>query len=79
MTTRVDASPAAVSFRGLTSNQSRLLTADDVAERWQVPKAQVYRLTREGRLSAVRIGRYYRYRPAVVEEFEAQGGVAADD
>jgi excisionase family DNA binding protein len=57
---------------------SQLLTADDLGARWQVPKAQVYRLTREGRVPAVRIGRYYRYRLAAIEEFEASGGVGAD-
>jgi excisionase family DNA binding protein len=51
-----------------------LLTADELAERWQVPKAQVYRLTRDGRMPTVRIGRYYRYRLAAVEEWELEGG-----
>lgn len=51
-----------------------LLTAGQLAGRWQVPKAQVYRLTREGRLPAVRIGRYYRYSLAAVEAWEAGGG-----
>jgi predicted DNA-binding transcriptional regulator AlpA len=36
---------------------ARLLTADELAAVWQVPRAQVYRLAREGRLPAVRIGR----------------------
>jgi hypothetical protein len=36
----------------------------------------VYRLTREGRVPAVKLGRYYRYRPDVIERFEADGGVA---
>jgi excisionase family DNA binding protein len=57
---------------------NRLLTADDLAERWQVGTAQVYRLTREGRVPAVRIGRYYRYRASAIDAFEAAGGVAAD-
>jgi excisionase family DNA binding protein len=56
----------------------RLLTADDLAERWQVRPGQVYRLTREGRLSPVRIGRYYRYRLSSIEAFELEGGVGAD-
>ena len=51
-----------------------LLTADQVAERWQVSKAQVYRLTREGRLGVVRVGRYYRFRLEAVEAFEIEGG-----
>jgi hypothetical protein len=55
-----------------------LLKAADVATRWQVPKAQVYRLSREGRLPVIRIGRYFRYSLAAVRAFEASGGVAAD-
>src|SRR3954469_8846981 len=31
----------------------RLLTPDEVAERWSVPRAHVYRLAREGRIPAV--------------------------
>ena len=59
----------------LTSANGRLLTADDVANRWQVLKSQVYRLTREDRLPAVKLGRYYRYRLDALEEFERSGGV----
>jgi excisionase family DNA binding protein len=50
----------------------RLLTADQLAVRWQVPKSHVYRLTREGRIPTVRLGRYYRYRLAAVEAWERQ-------
>jgi excisionase family DNA binding protein len=57
-----------------SNGQGRLLTAEDVAARWQVPKAQVYRHAREGRLPAVRIGRYYRFRLVAVEAFELEGG-----
>ena len=53
---------------------SRLLTADDLAERWQVPKAHVYRLTRSGQLPTVKLGRYCRYDVRAVEAFEAGGG-----
>jgi len=49
---------------------ARLLTADDLAERWQVPKSHVYRLTREAKIPTVRLGRYYRYRADVIEAFE---------
>jgi excisionase family DNA binding protein len=48
-----------------------LLTADELAERWQVERSQVYRLAREGRIPAVRIGRYLRFRLDLIEEFEA--------
>lgn len=54
----------------------QLLTPDDLAERWSVPKSQVYRLTREGKLKPVCLGRYYRYRLGAVEDFEEHGGTA---
>ena len=41
---------------------AQLLTAEQLAERWQVETSQVYRLTRSGAVPAVKLGRYYRYR-----------------
>ena len=52
----------------------RLLTAEQVAERWQVPRSMVYRLAREGKLPTVAIGRYYRFRVAALVEWEQGGG-----
>lgn len=49
---------------------SRLLTAEQVAERYQIPVSQVYRLTRTGVLPAVKLGRYYRYSAAALEQYE---------
>ena len=49
----------------------RLMTPDELAARWQVPKSHVYRLARERRIPVVRLGRYYRFQPAVIEKFEA--------
>ena len=49
---------------------SQLLTADQLAQRWQVPKSHVYRLTREHAIPAVKLGRYYRYRLDAIEAFE---------
>jgi excisionase family DNA binding protein len=48
----------------------RLLTADQLAERWQIPRSHVYRLTREAKIPAVRLGKYYRYRLDAIEAFE---------
>ena len=48
----------------------QLLTADDLAGRWQVPRSNVYRLTRDGVIPAVRLGRYYRYRLDAIERWE---------
>jgi excisionase family DNA binding protein len=48
----------------------QLLTAEQLAERWQVKPSHVYRLTREGQIPAVRLGRYYRYRLDAIEAVE---------
>jgi len=56
---------------------ARLLTADELAERWQVRAQHVYRLTREGAIPAVKLGRYYRYRLDQIERFEL--GRTTDD
>lgn len=51
----------------------KLLTAGDLARRWSVPKSHVYHLAREGKLPAVRLGRYPRLTAGAVEAFEAAG------
>ncbi len=51
-------------------SSARLLTAEQLAERWQVPATHVYRLTRRGDIPAVRLGRYYRYRLDAIAEWE---------
>lgn len=56
---------------------AQLLTADQLAERWQVPKSHVYNLTRTDQIPTVQLGRYYRYRLADVEAFEGGGGTAS--
>ena len=56
----------------------RLLTAEQLAARWQVPKSHVYRLTREGRIPTVRLGRYYRYRLAAIEAWEQDNEAVAE-
>lgn len=50
----------------------RLLTAGQLAERWQVPKSQVYALTRAGRIPTVKLGKYYRYRLDAIEAWERE-------
>ena len=71
-------SPARTTPRGssaeLTNGAGALLTAEDVARRWQVKPAHVYRLAREGALPAVRLGRYRRFRLESIETFESEGG-----
>ena len=53
----------------------RLLTAEDLAQRWQLPTSWIYAATRDGRIPAVRLGRYRRFRVSAIEAFEADGGV----
>jgi excisionase family DNA binding protein len=48
----------------------QLLTAEQVADRYQLAVSQIYRLTRDGRLPAVKLGRYYRYSEPALEAFE---------
>jgi excisionase family DNA binding protein len=50
----------------------QLLTAEQLAERWQVPQSHVYRLAREGRIPAVELGRYRRFRLEAIEAYEKQ-------
>jgi excisionase family DNA binding protein len=75
---RPDSLPDANSRRILAAGErqdpDRLLTADDLAKRWQVPAPHVYRLARERKLTAVNLGRYRRFRLDAVEEFERNGG-----
>ena len=56
----------------------QLLTAEQLAERWQVPKSHVYRLAREDAIPAVRLGKYIRFRLDAIEAFEL-GDEAVDD
>jgi excisionase family DNA binding protein len=51
----------------------RLMTAEELAERWQVLKGHVYELTRRGEIPAVKLGKYYRYRLDAIERFELDG------
>lgn len=63
----------------MSGENGRLLTAAEVAARWQIKPATVYAMTRAGQVPAVRLGRLYRYRLAEIEQFEAAGGASADD
>jgi excisionase family DNA binding protein len=67
--------PATFEAGERTNGGGRLLTADDLAARWQVKPSHVYRLTREGVLPTVRLCRYYRYPASAVDHFELEGGV----
>jgi excisionase family DNA binding protein len=57
----------------------RLLTTEQVADRWQMSKCHVYKLARDGKVPTVAIGRYYRFRMAAPVEWEEAGGVPRGD
>lgn len=70
----MSANVAAPSAESPSLTASALLTPEQIAERWSVPKSHVYRLAREGRIPSVRLGKYVRFRLAAIEAFECEGG-----
>ena len=48
----------------------QFLNAEQLADRWGVPRSQVYRLTRDGKIPAVQLGKYYRYKLTAIEAWE---------
>lgn len=60
---------------------NKLLTPEQVAERWQVggkrPSESINRMAREGAIPpgvAVKLGRFWRFNPSRLAEWEAEGG-----
>lgn len=49
----------------------RLLTLQDVAERWQVSTKTIQRLIAAGRLRPVHIGRNIRLHPSEIKKYES--------
>ncbi len=54
----------------------RTLTVPEVAEILRVPRLHVYRLVREGKLPAVRVGRWVRVPEDALRVWVAQGGTS---
>jgi predicted DNA-binding transcriptional regulator AlpA len=59
--------------------RDQLLDAEQLAMRWQVRPSHVYRLTRKGVIPRVPLGRYYRYRLDLIEEWERNQAGGEDD
>ena len=55
-----------------TAERDQLLTAEQLAGRWQISTAQVYRLARDGQIPTVNLGRYRRWRIDSIERFERE-------
>ncbi len=55
--------------------KARLLKADEVAQRLDVPKSTIYELGRTGRIpGVVRLGRTMRFQPDALEAWLKAGG-----
>ena len=75
MTSANATQPLDAAFPANAARATRLLTADQLAERWVVSKPAVYRMAREGKVPTIWIGRYCRFSLAAIEAWEqAQEG-----
>lgn len=57
----------------------RLLMAEDVADRLNVPVSWVYAAARRGQFPSVKNGRYVRFRPEDVETWIRNGGQGVEE
>jgi excisionase family DNA binding protein len=48
---------------------TKLIGAQEVAERLDVPPSWVYRWSREGKLPSVKLGKYLKFDPKKIEEW----------
>lgn len=48
-------------------SEGRLLTVSEVAELLRINKSTVYRMAKQGRLPATRVGRQWRFRKSVLD------------
>jgi excisionase family DNA binding protein len=51
------------------SDQDRILTPDQVAERLSVAPYTVRQWAREGKLPAIRLGKYWRFRSSSIDQW----------
>jgi excisionase family DNA binding protein len=71
--------PAAVdAANGQNDARATILTPDELADRWKCKKKTLWRLSNEGKVPSMRLGRFYRYPLPLVEAFEAGSWTPAD-
>lgn len=56
-------------MRPMAANQEKLLSVLDVVERLNVSRTTLWRLVRDGKIEAHRIGKQLRFEPGEVEAF----------
>ena len=52
---------------GATAKEGKLLTVAEVADLLRINKSTVYRMAKQGRLPATRVGRQWRFRKSVLD------------
>ncbi len=55
--------------KGAIEPDARIMTVRDIAVYLRLSEAKVYKLAREGRLPALRVGRSWRFRKDLVDEW----------
>ena len=58
--------------KAVKHRQDGLLTMRQVAEQLNVPESRAYELARQGKLPAVRVGKYVRVLAEALEEYQAK-------
>jgi excisionase family DNA binding protein len=58
--------------KGVSDRGAGLLTMRETAARLNVPESRAYELARQGKLSAVRIGKYVRVSAEALAEYQAK-------
>jgi len=49
--------------------ESDLLTANEVSEYLRIPQSTVYKLVQEGKIPGFKVGRHWRFRKTVVQDW----------
>lgn len=62
----------------MLNDTNRLLTPDDAAAYLGLHAETVRRMARQRRIPCSKIGRYWRFRPADLDDFMARGGSLAE-
>lgn len=56
----------------------QILTIDELAERWQVSRSNLYPLCRQGKVPGFKVGQQWRFNLSVIEDYEQGQGELPD-
>ena len=57
----------------MTKQTPDVMTLNEVADYLRIPRSTVYKLVREGRIPGQKVGRQWRFRRAIVEQWLGEG------